>query len=115
MNEDNEMWRQHNEEMRQMRERRRFNFEDIWEQLIKCGHRVKQMSLYQFRVDDVLDVYPSNKRWHDIRINRRGDLRVPFHNIANYIESLIKQNNENIHRTTGQLDGHRQARPSRLL
>ena len=91
MNEENELWRAHNQEMREMREKRRFNFEEIWEQLIKRGHTIKQMSLYQFRVDDVLDIYPSNKRWHDIKNNRRGDLRVSFHNIANYVEMRLNR------------------------
>lgn len=95
INEESEFWREHDKEMRQMRERRRLNFEDVWDQLIKRGHQIKQMSPYQFRVDDVLDVYPSNKRWHDIKNNRRGDLRVSWHNIANYIELRINKINEN--------------------
>ena len=90
-NEDSEMWRAHNEDMRQMRERRRVGFENVLDQLIKRGHIVKQMSLYQFRVDDVLDVYPSNKRWHDIVNNRRGDLRVPLKSAAAFLEKILKQ------------------------
>jgi hypothetical protein len=91
LNEESEFWKQHNEEMKCMRDRRRTGFESVFDDLIKRGHTIKQMSLYKFRIDDVLDVYPSNKRWHDIKNNRRGDLRVSLHNIANLIEMRINK------------------------
>ncbi len=91
INEESEMWRKHNKQMGEMREKRRTNFEDVFNDLIRRGHTLKQMSLYQFRVDDVLDIYPSNKRWHDIKSNRRGDLLVSLHNMANLIEMRINK------------------------
>lgn len=91
-NEDTEMWELHNKEMAEMRERRRLNFEDVLDGLVKRHHKVQQMSLYQFRIDDALDIYPSNKRWHDIKHNRRGDMRVPFPKMVSYIENLLNKN-----------------------
>jgi hypothetical protein len=37
------------------------------------GFSVTKMTQYQFRVDDRLDLYPVNRRWHDVVMNTRGD------------------------------------------
>jgi hypothetical protein len=34
--------------------------------------RVVNEDGYQFRVNGRLDIYPTNKRWHDIKENKRG-------------------------------------------
>ena len=36
------------------------------------GFKVHEFTPYQFRVENVLDVYPVNRRWHDIEKNIRG-------------------------------------------
>lgn len=39
---------------------------------------VKQLTIWQWRINGVLDVYPKNKRYHDIKRNRRGDYQDIF-------------------------------------
>lgn len=88
---ESQLWREHREEMQSMRRRRRLQFERVLDELRRRGHEVKQMTLYQLRVDDCLDLYPSNKRWHDVRNNRRGDLRLPLDKVADFVEGLLER------------------------
>lgn len=37
------------------------------------GFKVEQLSPYQFRINDQLDLYPTNKRYHDVIRGTRGD------------------------------------------
>lgn len=36
------------------------------------GFRVEQKSEYHFRINGVLDVWPTNNRWHYLKENSRG-------------------------------------------
>lgn len=38
----------------------------------KEGFKIVELSPYQFRVNDVLDIYPIHHRYHDLKKNRRG-------------------------------------------
>lgn len=40
------------------------------------GYIVKKLSDYQFRINGVLDLYPVNMRYHNIKTQERGDLPV---------------------------------------
>ena len=42
------------------------------------GFRVEQLTPYQFRIHDVLDLYPTRQRYHDIVRNERGDYLDPL-------------------------------------
>lgn len=73
--EESELWREHNAEMAQMRENRREVWETAQRELIADGYEIRKITPYQFRINGRLDIYPSNKRFHDIRDMRRGDIR----------------------------------------
>lgn len=51
---------------------------------------VKALTEYQFRINNRLDIYPRNQKWHDIKNNTRGDYRPnrleAF--VINYIERV---------------------------
>jgi len=75
-NNEKEKWNQHEEEMKKMRSGRREVFEETCvKELEGLGYQVRKMSPYQFRINDRLDIYPSNKRWNDIKEFKRGDIR----------------------------------------
>lgn len=40
--------------------------------LRKRGWQVREITPFQFRINDVLDLYPTNRRWHHLKTNRRG-------------------------------------------
>jgi len=74
-NETTELWRDHANDMKIMRDRRRLQFDKAVRSLKRAGFEVKRMSEYQYRINDCLDIYPSNKRFHDLRTKERGDIR----------------------------------------
>lgn len=40
--------------------------------LIDAGLTVQKLTDYQYRINSRLDIYPRNKRYHDIKTNKRG-------------------------------------------
>lgn len=39
------------------------------------GLEWKMMTPYQFRIDETLDIYPTNKKWHDLQMGTRGEYK----------------------------------------
>lgn len=79
--EDSDMWKAHNEDMKQMREKRNDLASKDLETLAKTdGIRSVYITPYQIRIEEVLDIWPSNKNYHDIQTNERGRYRrlIPF-------------------------------------
>jgi epoxyqueuosine reductase QueG len=72
--------------MNKMRGRRRYQFLEIINEFKELGFDIKEITEYQFRINDCLDIFPSNKRYHDITKNVRGDIRGSSFNqfIRNY-------------------------------
>ncbi len=52
-------------------------------QLEARGHAIKWLTEWQFRVDDRYDIFWQSKRYHDIKLNRRGD----YYDLISFIES----------------------------
>ena len=42
------------------------------------GYRVHQFTPYQFRINGFMDVYPVNRKWHNIRTGERGTYQDVF-------------------------------------
>lgn len=72
---EKEMWNKHKQNIRQMRNSRRSQFREIITDLTNAGFEIKEITPFQFRINDCLDIYPQNKRYHDIVKNERGDIR----------------------------------------
>lgn len=68
-------WENHQEDMNKMRNRRRFQFREVIKEFRDLGFEVKEISPFQFRFNESVDIYPSNKRYHDLIKNIRGDIR----------------------------------------
>lgn len=52
-------------------------------QLEARGHAVRWLTEWQFRVDERYDIFWQSKRYHDVKLNRRGD----YFDLISFIES----------------------------
>jgi len=75
INEENEMWRKHAEEMKNMRRHRRDLFDKLAQDFRELGFTVRQVNSYQYRINDAIDIFPSNKRFFDLKNKQWGDIR----------------------------------------
>lgn len=46
--------------------------EEILEALVAMDYEVKQFSPYHFRINGRLDVWPSAKKWYDLKTQEKG-------------------------------------------
>jgi hypothetical protein len=44
------------------------------------GFSIEQISTYQFRVNDRLDYFPTNDKYHDLTTGKRGEIRGKWGN-----------------------------------
>lgn len=56
------------------------------ERLRALGHEIEEKTDYHFRVNGTLDVYPVNRRYHDIKKNERGGYR----DVINFVQKYFK-------------------------
>ena len=73
--EEKQMWKDHKKEVELMRKKRRAQFRDTISEFQKLGFEVKEVTPFQFRFNDAVDIYPSNKLYHNLKTNVRGDIR----------------------------------------
>lgn len=57
------------------------------ERLKTKGYRIHEFTPYQFRINDVLDIYPMNKKWHDLVNNKRGAYTEVFSFVSAFFHS----------------------------
>ena len=72
---EKQMWKDHKKEVDIMRQKRRGQFRETIKEFRDMGFDVKEVTPFQFRFNDSVDVYPSNKRYHDLTKGVRGDIR----------------------------------------
>lgn len=75
VNEDNAMWAQYRLEQKARRLKRLPIRIALIESVEQYGLTVRQLTQYQYRINDVLDVWPIHNRYHDLIRNRRGGYR----------------------------------------
>jgi hypothetical protein len=76
-NEITEMWRDYRHEM-QERARERLAIRQVEiAALAEMGYRVRALTEYQFRVNERLDLFPTRRRYHDIKTQARGRYQNP--------------------------------------
>ncbi len=85
--EEKEAWRKHADDMEKMRQRRRWQFRQAAKELRDLGFEIKEVSQFQYRINEAIDIFPSNKRYHDLTKNIRGDIRGQ--SFANFIRSYF--------------------------
>jgi hypothetical protein len=72
---DREYWDNHKKQMKIMRDKRRDELSMALRNLRSAGFEIKTITPHQFRINECLDIYPANKRYHDVIKNKRGDIR----------------------------------------
>ncbi len=87
-NQESEIWREHDAEMKDMRHKRRGRWHQAMDSLISKGIPVRKITPYQYRIEDWLDIYPSNKRYHIISSGARGRIEVPF---EQFVMQMLKK------------------------
>jgi hypothetical protein len=70
-------------------------------------HTIEALSAYQYRIDRRIDIYPVNRKWHDIRTGKRGTYKD--------IVSFIKSHNMNNEPSLSELSGESTYRAPRSL
>ncbi len=60
-------------------------------QLEKEGFIVIEITPSQYRINNRLDIYPKNARWHDIKKNKRGSFYG--RNLGNFVRGYFTSNN----------------------
>jgi hypothetical protein len=50
--------------------------------LRETGHSVVRLTEYHFRIDGALDLYPTRRRFHDLRTGKRGTYGRPAEALA---------------------------------
>jgi hypothetical protein len=72
VNEIGEMWKAWRAEKAEARADRRDEITDRIRALARDGYEVRMISTYQFRINNWIDLYPTNCRYHNLRTNDRG-------------------------------------------
>lgn len=58
-------------------------------ELVEAGYIIRKLTEYQYRINEALDVYPKNAKWHDLENNIRGS----FHgkNLATFVRKYFNE------------------------
>lgn len=56
------------------------------------GFDVEEITPYQFRINDRLDIFPTNARWHDTEINKRGSFSGQ--NVKQFVRTYFEEHPE---------------------
>lgn len=62
---------------------------DLMNRLRRLGYEVHQFTPYQFRIEGRLDVYPVNRKWHDIKSNKRGS----YGDVIEFVRTFFNDTN----------------------
>lgn len=72
VNETTEMWREHRRDIQAYKAEKRCQRTKEIETLSMAGFKVERLTEFQFRIDGVLDLFPTGRRWHNIKTGKRG-------------------------------------------
>ncbi len=72
MSELSEGFAEHRKEVQERKASRRATETETLLSLREDGFEIKQLTEYHFRVNGFLDIFPTSKKWHNVKTNRRG-------------------------------------------
>lgn len=76
MNEETALWKAFKQHNSLEKEKRRQRIVQKILNLRKKGYRVVELTPYQFRINNQLDIYPVNGKYHNIKTGERG--HIPY-------------------------------------
>lgn len=65
--------------------RKEANFWADMKRRLEEKYTVEYLTEYQWRINGVVDIYPTNRKWHDIKKNKRGEYRDMHGFLAKYL------------------------------
>jgi hypothetical protein len=81
-----ELWKEYREDQKERRlERLPIRVNQIMS-LIEFGYKVEKKTEYQFRINDIIDVYPIHNSFHDITKNKRGGYKDVIQFVKKYLK-----------------------------
>ena len=83
--EESEMWSEYRQAQKDRRAERLPIRQGQIEELKKEGFRVRKLTDFQFRINELLDVYPTHNRFHDLKRKRRGG----FRNVSEFVRRFF--------------------------
>lgn len=72
MSETAEVFKAIRERSQLARAKRRAHEVSKLDHLLELAYEVQEFTPYHFRIEGVLDIYPTNKKYHDLRTGKRG-------------------------------------------
>ena len=72
----------------QRRDNRLRSSGETFEILVAMDYRVEQLSEYHFRVNGKLDIWPSSRKYYDIKLGRKGE----YVKLKDFVVEYFKQN-----------------------
>lgn len=72
MSEASEEWKDYKQDQKDRRSERLPIRVAAINSLRELGYTVKELTEFQFRINDTVDLYPIHNRWHDIKTGKRG-------------------------------------------
>ena len=85
MGDMSEIWDEERKEYVQRRDKRVEDATQIFNQLKKDGYKVEFKTEYHIRINDTLDLFPVNKKFHNVKTNKRGK----YSNIISIIQQTF--------------------------
>lgn len=85
-----EMWEEEREAYKQRRDKRLAVRTKEILALTELGYTVEMKTEYQYRINNLVDLFPVNNQFHNIKDNRRGH----YKNITAFIKSEIRKEQE---------------------
>jgi len=75
MSDLSESYHDFREAAKKRREERRLSETETLLSFWEDDFDIRKITDYQFRVNSAVDIYPTNKKWHDLKTNKRGCYR----------------------------------------
>lgn len=80
LNEETEFWREQREQYK-VRRAKRLPIRQKQIESLAPEYKIEKKSEYHYRINDVLDVFPVNNKYHVLALNKRGK----YNNINNLL------------------------------
>jgi hypothetical protein len=68
-------WKDHERQVKNMRKRRCFQFRKVIKELRDIGFEVVEINQHQYRVNEVLDIFPNNKVYKNRKTHQNGKIK----------------------------------------
>ena len=89
MGDEGEYWndiKNYRKDQKEKRDRRIWQMIENKLETLSRKYNIEKKTQYQYRINGMLDIYPQNKRYHDIKNNKRGD----YNDMIKFVNNFFK-------------------------